>query len=321
MSYLVMRTVVTIGDIVIKNINSFHIKEDIEKTSDEAQIIIARNYKQLQDKSILYYIKSGDKVTIQTGYDNDLQTEFTGFVRTAPDVDFPITVYCDELWTLRQNNHVLNFKDITLKDLLTKIAPGYQIECPDMHMGKIHIPNWSSYRVLVEIKKVWGFFSRINGNTLSVGFAYDFSSSFTKKHTYTIGNNVRNHKKLRYSTDVDFNVQVNLRVHLPNGKTLLVKKDTGHTGQDVKVQVLNCYNKPLKEAENLAKAQLQKLLYNGYSGQIDGFCLERTHAGDSLTIVNPAYPEREGTFLIEKVNIIFEESKIVRENFITYKLS
>lgn len=320
MSYLVMHAVVTIGDIVIKNINSFQIKEDIEKTSDEAQIVIARNYKQLQDKSILDYIKAGDKVTIQTGYDNDLQTEFTGYVRTAPDVDFPITVYCDELWVLRQNNHLLNFKDISLRELLIKIAPGYEIQCPDMHMGKIHIPNWSSYKVLAEIKKVWGFFSRINGNILSVGFAYDFHSSFTNNHEYIIGNNVRDHKKLKYSTDVDFNVQVNVKVHLPNGKTLTIKKDSGHTGQDAKVQIINCYNKPEKEATDLAKAQLQKLLYNGYSGQIDGFCIPRTHAGDSITIVNPSYPERQGRFLIEKVNIIYNESKILRENFITYKL-
>jgi hypothetical protein len=320
MSYVNMQAKVTIGDVYFPSINEFVIKESIEETSDEAVITLARNYKELKNKKVLDYIKAGYPVTIESGYDDNIATEFTGYVKYAPDVDFPLVITCDELFPLRQNNHVLSYKDISLRDLLTTIAPGYTIECPDMRMGKIHIPNWSSYKVLAEIKKTWGFYSRISGKVLHVGFAYDWQPASTNIHTYTIGENVRDHSKLKFSTETDFNVQVNVRVHLPNGKIVIVKKDTGHTGTDVKVKELNCYNKPIKEVENMAKAQLRKLLYNGYTGSIDGFALPRTHAGDSLTIINPVYPEREGTYLIEKATITFKESEYIRENFLTYKI-
>jgi hypothetical protein len=49
--------------------------------------------------------------------------------------------------------------------------------------------------------------------------------------------------------------------------------------------------------------------------------LPRTHAGDALTIRDSKEPEREGTFLIEKVNIGYSDSSgFSRKNTLSYKL-
>lgn len=335
MSYLNMHAKVTIGDVFFTAINSFKIEQSVENTSDKAKITIAKNYKDLADKKVLDYIKAGYPVKIECGYNGNLETEFTGFVCPGVGADYPLVIEADELYFLRQNNNVISERNITLKQLLQRIAPAYTIECLDVSLGKVRFSNESTVQILEKLKKDWGFYSRIHNNILHVGFAFDFVPSFTKRHDYIVGSNVRNTHKLKFSTDIDFKTQVRVKIHQPNGKVeelVFGMKDNEVVkiggGKDDKVKDEKGTIKTYKvadistaEATKLAKAQLKKILYSGYTGSVDGFCEPRTRAGDSLRILNIAKPEREGTYLIEKVVVEYAEAKIERENFISYKVA
>jgi len=318
MAYLNMQAEVIIGDIVLPHINSFTINESIEDISDYATITIAKNYKQLKGNPILKYIQAGYPVEIKCGYNGDIATEFTGFVKPGISAEWPVKIECDELFLLRQGNVIVSDRNITLIDLLTKIAPQYEVEAPKTNLGKTVISNVSPYRVLQDLKKKYGFYSRINGNKLSVGFAYDFNPSFTQTHQYIIGRNVKDSKGLKFNTEVDFNVRVEAHV-LVKGKKVIVSE--GSSDKDAKVQKidLNEYMTE-EEAQKTAKARLHKILYAGFTGNIVGFGFPRTHAGDALEILNPKLPEQDGTYMIEKVEVEYAPSHINRDNTLSFKI-
>jgi hypothetical protein len=339
MSYLNLNAKVTIGDIYFPSINSFEVEQSVDNTSDIAKITLARNYKELRGSKVLDYIRAGKPVTIECGYNGVLETEFTGFIKPNIGADYPIILECDELYFLRQNNHIISESNITLKQLLQRIAPAYTIEALDVQLGKVRFSNESTVQILEKLKKDWGFYSRIHNNILHVGFAFDFKPSFTQRHTYTIGQNVKDYSKLKFTTDMDFSTQVKVKIHKANGhveEIVYGMKEVAGTMQAVKIgggkddkvkdekgtiKTYDVSHIGTTEAENMAKAQLKRIIYSGYTGSIDGFGNPRTKAGDSLQIINTAKPEREGTYLIEKVVVRYEEAHIERENFISYKVA
>lgn len=339
MSYLNMYANVTIGNVVFTAINSFQISQSIENTSDKATIVLAKNYKELANKKVLDYIKAGLPVKIECGYDGNLQSEFTGFVAPGIGADYPLKIEADELFFLRQNNHIISERNISLNQLLQRIAPAYQIECLDVNLGKVRYSNESTVQILEKLKKDWGFYSRIHNNILHVGFAFDFVPSFTQRHDYIIGKNVRSQDKLKYSSEIDFNTQVRVKIHHSNGTveelvygmkningTMGIAKIGGGKDDKIKdekgtIKTYDVSHISSATASDLAKAQLHRILYSGYTGTIEGFCEPRTKAGDSLRIIDAAYAEREGTYLIEKVEVKYEASRIERINYITYKVA
>lgn len=326
MSYLNMNARVTIGNeangpaVIVNAISEFDIEESVDQTSDKATIVLARNYREIADKPILNFIRSGMPVKIECGYNGDLQTEFTGFISpNGIDTNFPLILECDELQNFRQNNWKESWRDISLKDLLLKIAPGYTIECPTVQLGKRQLNNVSTFQVLEELKREWGFFSSIRNNILHVGFSYDYSPSYTKKHDYIFGSNVRDNTKLKFSTEQDYNVLVKVVIHQANGKRLEIK--AGSDNKDASVKTYNVGPMDKGSADKIAEAQLRKVIYSGFKGSIEGFCDPRTHAGDSIRIINAMQPEQNGTYLIEKVRISYKDAAITRENFISYKVA
>jgi phage protein D len=337
MSYLNMNAIVTIGDVRFEAINSFTITQSVEFVSDTATITLAKNYGELGNRKVLDYISAGKPVTIEFGYNGNLETEFKGFVKPNIGADYPLIVEADALFYLRQNNFKISERNISLKALLEIIAPQFNIECIDVQLGKVYFSNESTVQILEKLKKEFGFFSRITNNTLHVGWAFDFVPSFTKKHTYTVGENVRSIEKLKYSTEIDFNTKVRIKIHQPNGKVEEVvygMKPVGSTMQPLRIgesdkvkdetgaiKTYTVSDVSVAVAEQMAKAQLQRILYSGYKGSIDGFGLPRTKAGDSLQIINTVMPEREGTYLIDKVVVSYDDANITRENFITYKVA
>ncbi len=322
MSYLNMQARVTISneskEIVIPHINSFSITQDVKQISDTATVTLARNYKELASGNILNHIQSGMNITIEAGYNGKLFKEFSGYIKPGTNTEFPLVLQCDELFNLRQRNINVEFKQVSLRQLLTKIMLGYKIECPDTNLGKMIISNQSPLHVLNELKKRFGFYSQIDDNTIYVGWAYDFKPSFTKEHTYELGKTAKDGKGLQYRTEDDMNIRVK-SVLIVNGKKKVLT--AGSDSSDAKEEQIPV-NENLSETEvqKILQAQLQQRIYEGYVGDIIGFGVPHTRAGDSCRIINDKYPERDGTYLIEKVVIDYAEAHIERKNSLSFKI-
>lgn len=319
--YLNQNARITIGKVVFDHINSVEIEENVNLLSGSAKITLPRNYQELNGKPVLDYLHVGDKVIIELGYDGNLNKEYTGYVREISS-DIPIEIECDEMYLLRQNNLIKSYKTVTLRQLLTDITQGTninQIECPEADLGKYIIDNASTYAVLRKLKEELGLYSRLYDDLLHVGFAWDWQPDFTANHTYTMHENVRKNN-LKFRRESDFHVKVRVNIHHANGKVETV--EYGSNNPDAAVSTINMTNRSVDDANAIAKARYRRSVYNGYTGDITGFGVPKVHAGDSLTIKDKAQPEREGTYLVEKTIIHYSQSPtgFRRNNELAYKI-
>lgn len=325
--FMNMTAQVTLGNVLLKHINKFEIDENILEMSNTAKLTIPRNYGQLKGKTILEQMKVGDKVTIDAGYDGQLSREFTGYIREI-ESDIPLIIHCDdETYPLRQTNYVKSYRDATLKQVLTDIIPSsIKFDCPDVRIGKYQIDNASAFAVLQDLMKHYGLYSSLQESVLKVGLAYEFGEK-TETHIYTINapeDNLylANVKKndLKFKRKEDFKVRYKAISNNPNGKKTTVI--VGNKEKDASERTLN-FAGPMTEAQlrERANAVMAKTVYDGYTGDITGFGLPRTHAGDALEIRDSLEPERAGKYLIEKVNITYDESSgFSRKNTLSYKI-
>jgi phage protein D len=323
-AFLNMNAQVTLGNVRLKNVSQFEISENILEMSNTAKITIPRNYALLKDKPILEQFKVGDKVTIEAGYNGKLYTEFIGYVKEI-DSDIPLVINCeDETFLLRRSNYIKSYRDAALGQILTDIVPAdlLSFRCDDVHIGKYQIDNASGFAVLQDLMKNYGLYSSIQNGVLKVGLAYDFGADAIE-HKYVIGKNVKKNE-LKYKRAEDTKVRVKVSAKNANGKYAPVVI-VGDKESEAAERGLNLPG-PMQEYElrDIANGILKKIKFDGYTGSITGFGSPRTHAGDALSVIDELEPDRryrDGKYLIEKVDIAYNESSgFSRQNTLSYKI-
>ncbi len=318
--YLNQVSQISIGKLTFKNVNNIEIKQSVNELSDTAVITLPRFFKKLNDKYPLDYIKYGDKVVINFGYKEfGIEKQYEGFVRYIGS-DAPIVITCDQLYPLRQNNFVASFKTATLRQILTTITKGTMIkkvECPDVNLGKYLINNSSTYQVLEKIKEEFGFFVRVYGTVLHVGWAWDWRPGYSKKHIYHFQKNVKDPNGLTYQRKDAFNVRVRVKVRNAKGKASYV--EVGSKEKNATVYTIDYAASSEKVAKQIADSRLKKSVYDGYVGNIKGFGYPIVNAGDSIEIINNREPYRQGTYLVESVSKEYGDG-ITMTNDLAFKI-
>lgn len=323
-----MGSQVTLGNVLLKHVISFEVNESILEMSNTAKITIPRNYAELNGKSVLEQLSVGDEVTINAGYDGELEREFTGFIREI-ESDLPLVIHCDdETYPLRQSDFVKSYKKATLKQVLSDIIPSdIQVEAPSVNLGKFQINHESAFQVLQRIKESHGLYSRLQDGVLKINLR-DLvdSGSIERVHTYVLNperqvSNLVKENNLKYKRTEDYKLRVKVSSITPDGKKTTA--DVGTKTNDANV-INVTYPGEYTEAElrEYATSIYNKRTYDGYTGTITGFGLPRTHAGDVLKIVDDQEPERAGKYLIEKTEITYDDSDgFKRKNTLSYKVN
>ena len=331
MLYLNMTANAKLGKVVLKNVSQIEISESIQEMSNTAKVTIPKAYSKLDQKTILEYFQVGDPMEISAGYYRDdftdVALEFTGYIREI-ESDIPLVIHCDdETYPLRQNTNTESYRDATLKQILTDIikAP-MTFECPDLKIGRFQIDNESSFQVLQRIKTDFGLYSRLQAGHLKVNLRDIINGSDIKDvHTYvlnpiTTAGNLTKKNELKFKRKEDYKLHVVVSSVDLNGKKLTVSvgdKDKGSS------RLKFTYPGKMTEAalRSIAEGIYNKRCYNGYTGTITGFGLPRTHAGDALVLDDKMEPQRAGKYLIEKVEIRYDEgSGFSRKNTLSYKI-
>jgi hypothetical protein len=324
-SYLTLNSRLTITNpatsrgVKFDHIAEAEIKRSVVEIGDTALITIPRRYGQIKDRQIFEHIKTGYKVILELGYNGELHEEFRGFIREI-ESGYPVRLHVDdELYPLRKNNWKNSWESITLKQLLNKIAPSYKVECADVNLGKFQIDNASTLVVLRELKKQYGFSSFLKDGTLYCQFAYDVRG-VGNIHTYDFSKNVRKDKtNLTYRRKEDFNIQIKAISNLSSGKKLSVL--IGSKDKDASQRTLNFKDKTKKELRELAQKEYEHLVFDGFDGSISGFGYPRVQAGDTLKIVDKREPERNGSYLVESVDIRYGNAYYERVCKLSYKIT
>lgn len=336
--YLVANSRITIGNVLLKACNSVEIEQSITEFDTKCVIKLPRNMVKKGDKGVTDFIHKGDKVLIELGYNGLYFEEFNGFIDVIGS-DTPLSIECANEWFLFKKNKLnKSFPAATLKEVLSYAFAGFAIDCPDVRLGKFLITNASSYEVAKGLKDSTGFVAKLDVQNKKLSCYWAFDMKAPKMHTYVFG--TRNEKlisglisqklfpnvkknDLKFERKDDLKIQIEAIAPKVNGKKMKVTVGSKEPNAEKRTRNYGYEIKTEAELKAAAEKDLAKWKYDGYrGGTITGFGTPRTEAGDSLKLIDPENPEREGTYLIEKVVKRYnaDSATFERENTISYKI-
>jgi hypothetical protein len=256
-------------------------------------------------------IKVGDTIKIELGYDNNLETYFTGFI-TKIGIQSPFEIeFEDEMWKLKQINITkYSTKSTTIKKLLSDLITGYEVIAVDSQIGAFQITNDSIGNVLEYIEKNYGLVSYFVDGILYCGMAYytgdtTYSNGdkikFTPKNIYREFNNAIISDNLNYERSEDIKLEVKcISINKDNKREEVTVGDSGGASR-----VLHFYDVDKETMKKLAENEIKRLKVSGLSGDFTTFGDIKINFGDTVEIYDPKNLDRNGTYFVEGVETEF----------------
>jgi len=302
-----------IGGYQFKGIVSYSTVSTWDTVSDTGTVEVPRDV-DLQGKEISEVFKRGTPLSIKAGYNQGLADVFTGFISDIV-IDSPMNIKIQDLgWYLKQINIK---KSLTGAVALTQIIQLIVDKVEEKHgfkipfvitaefndMGNQRYTNADGLAILNNLKKKYKAYSYFRNGTLYAGLRYPNIDQNTflfwldgdKNNTVNAGAN------LDFKRGEDIRVQIKATSYYTdaNGKQ---KKRTATAGvEGGKVVSRQAYNLGETELQNFADTELELIRFDGYTGYITIFGLPDVKHGDIVELKSVKFPERDGRYLVKKV--------------------
>jgi len=194
------------GALVIQQVTEITTESSWKELTDRATITLPRKIKLFEKAKVRQLFRRGDAVTISFGYNGQNQVEFTGYI-TEVSADIPIKIKLeDEMWKLKQLPVNFSSPNISLKDLLTQILPGYKIEAlQGVALGGVRFSKTTVSQVLEKLQTDWGLYSYMKRKKLMVGIYYADDLQHIKFHLER--NSVSNSLNYKRKEDVSIRIK------------------------------------------------------------------------------------------------------------------
>ena len=307
---------ITIGGYKVKTLTEVKITTSVLNLSDTATITMPGQYlntwRKIEDK-----VHVGDAVTIKLGYDNDLETEFTGYLKRISRDNNALVLECeDALWLTNRAVADMEYKSISLKELLTavmaQVDPKMTVECDyDFTYEKMVVFKSTALDVLKKVHEdtkanIW-----FEGKTLHVHPVYQQAKG-DKPVIYDTEVNVQSNE-LKWKDATDKKVMVEVK-YIDSDGTLSTKQYGVNGGEKVTRYVNATDNDLMKAAEN----EYNLWNYSGYEGSLTGWLVPVVKAGGSVRLRDKERPE--GVYYVTGVEIEFGQNGAKRKVTLGRKL-
>lgn len=304
----ILESKVEIGSYIFNQVNEIEITKSVEELSDKAVIKLPTRFKVRQNGEQKFTedaIKVGDKVTITLGYEGKYSgVEFTGFVKKiSPKI--PLEIHCeDALWVLRRKNITRSWEKTTMKEILTEVVKDTPVQLadniPSVNLDKWIIKNANGAQVLESLKKDLLMTAFINDEgklycglqqLTNVGqtVVYDLNYNLVENNLEFKSKEERK-IKIKYTYIDKENKRKSIEVGDPDGE-----QRTYHTS------VIS----DTKKLEEMANAEIEKLKYDGFEGDVTSFLIPYATRGMKAKLLDNEHPNREGNYFIKKVVTTF----------------
>lgn len=284
-----------------------NIVEDVSTLTDTCEIQLPKKIKWQEAviKNGKPPIKRGDKITIKLGYDGDLQTRFTGFIRSV-DAKVPITIKCEDGMFVLKSHKVKPkaFKNASLHEIMSYLLEGTSIQFQLMDKN-IKVGNWRLTKThaseeLQELKEkmmLSSYFRRINGESiLYIGLAYPLDNR--KKVKFMHGKNIID-ENFEYRDKED--IRVRCEAQSFNAKNKKVTYEYGDKDGDViKIRIDGLTENELKK---YAIEAVERYKQSGFKGSFETFGQPEVSKCDMVEI--HASDGNSGVYLVKKLEIEF----------------
>lgn len=309
---------IAIGAYKVKTLTEVKITTSVLNLSDTATITMPGQYlntwRKIEDK-----VHVGDAVTIKLGYDNDLETEFTGYLKRISRDNNALVLECeDALWLTNKTVADMEYKSISLKELLTavlaQVDPEMTVECDyDFTYEKMVVFKSTALDVLKKVHEdtkanIW-----FEGKTLHVHPVYQQAKG-DKPVIYDTEVNVQSNE-LKWKDATDRKVMVEVKYVKPNGE--LSKQEYGVNGGEKVTRYVEASNE--EDLKKAAENEYNLWNYSGYEGSLTGWLVPVVKAGGSVRLRDKKRPE-EGVYYVTGVEIEFGRNGAKRKVTLGRKL-
>ncbi|MGL5234061.1 MAG: late control protein [Empedobacter falsenii] len=320
----VLESLVHIGDYEFTTVSSVEITKSVDELTDTAIITLPARFKVRQDEKYVETdeaIKVGDPVTITLGYERYYNgVEFRGYVsKVNPKI--PIEIHCeDATWLLKRKNINKAWNQpVQLKEILHEVVKDTSIKLaanvPEMKIDKFIIQNANANQVLQTLKSDYGLSIYLNDNEeLYVGLQQ--LNNIHQEVAYDLNYNLVENN-LEYKTEESRKIKVRYTYIDKENKKKTV--EVGDPDGEVRTFHTSVISDEAKLKE-MAKAELIKLKYEGFSGNVKSFLIPFATRGMTAKLINKLKPKQEGKYFINKVITNFSDQGARRQAYITNKL-
>lgn len=296
---------ILVGRYRLKMVDSVKVKHSVEQLSDTATVTLPAMVEgaalELESK-----LSVGDAVTILLGYDDQLQTEFKGYLKAINTDGGNLTLDCeDAIYLFDKKIQDEQLANIGMKALLEKVArqidPTFTVQSEfDFTWDKFTFYHATGRDVLKKVQdetkaNIW-----FDGQTLHVQPQYAQASG--KTVVFDFSRNIES-SNLKYRRKEDKKVEVEIKMTMPDGTERKVTVGTSG-GKSVKKVVSGVSE---SELTTLAKNEHNLWCYDGYEGSFTGWLVPFVEPGDAVRLRDADYEYKEGLYYVTGTEISFSK--------------
>ena len=314
-----MRYEISVGAYKVGMLDKVEIHRSVELLADTAEITLpAAQYGtalEVEDK-----IHRGDAVLISFGYEETgLVEEFRGWLQRVVTDGGRIRLVCeDDLFLFRKSVGASVLLKTSLRSLLDRLLRetglDYVVSCSyDWTYDRFVINNATAFDVLKKVQEESGADIYLKGDVLHLHPPGEVVGS---ERFYDFGLNVEG-AELEYRKLADRRIQVTVKANLPNGYVREVECGRGG-GERVEVKCPTSDEASMKARGEL---ELRRRSFDGYDGSITTWLIPECVPGDTATLHDGDYPQKDGTYFVRSVTTSFSKEGGRRKVELGFRLS
>lgn len=316
---LTMAYDITIGSYHIGMLDTVEVHRSVELLADTCKIVLpGAEYNVaigVGDK-----LKRGDKAVVKFGYvETGIVEEFNGYLQTVSTDGGSITLTLeDALYTLRKAIPDATLKAVTLerllKHVLKAVGSSLQLDCSySWTYEKFVIAGATAYDVLKKVQEECAADIYIQGDTLHV-HAVGEMVGVERKYDFAVN---MEECDLTYRQAADKRFRVVVKATEPDGTVKEV--EVGNVGGD-KVEI-KCPTADTASMKLRGEMELKRRSFDGYEGSITTWLIPECLPGDSATLHDDDYLQKDGTYFVTSVTTTFGKEGGKRKIDLGYRLS
>jgi len=304
---------ITIDSIVLESVHLVDIVSTWKELSDRCTIKMPNrgflnSSNKLKPFSFEQWLKVGMPVKVELGYNQQLVTEFEGYIAEIKP-GFPFELRCeDQMWQLKREKvkdkngkTAISYKRVKIADLLRDLMPAVIVDAdsPKIEISNFLIENATKAKVLQELKEKYGLAIYFRGKQLYAGLPY-----FERLDELVIYDFQRNlvSSELIYRRAEDVKLKAEVISILSNNQRIKIN-DVGE------VRTIHVYDVADKaELRKRAKSELSRYKYEGFRGSMTAFGQPFVAHTQVVELRDVKYPERNGRYLVDSVKTSFSAS-------------
>jgi hypothetical protein len=312
---------IKLGIFSFNYVSDVEIKSDVENLTDTCSITLPRALF-FEGKPLREYLKRGDAVLIELGYNDDFNTVFRGFIKNLK-MGTPLVVECeDNMFILKK---VLikpkTYSTLTMKQLIDEYLPkDIEREVLDFKLGNFIIQSETSLTKILEyITDTYKvrFFFRGGKFYAAMPHTQAFKEGVTTVHKFEFERNIIS-DNIDYQYKDDVNITIVCK-SIQNDNSVIEVREPAGKEQEVRTYYFN--NKSRDELKQLAKERIALYKYDGLKGSFTAFGIPFVQISDAVNLIDKRNEERNGkTYLVKGVKYSFGRNGYRQDIELSYKL-